>query len=148
MSTEALLAERQALHQRSNDDFTSLRIAVIAKELQLLKVNRQVEVLRARENEELFLRNVDGYRAELVRLRHLRLDMSQLKLVSIDRQALKPLAPIKPRKVLIVLVGGIFGLMLGVSIALVRHMVGHHPRTVRRVEALPAAYLSQGAIVE
>lgn len=148
MGTEALLAERQALNQRSNDDFTSQRIAVIAKELQLLKVNRQVEVLQARENEELFLRGVDGYRAELLRLHHLGLDLSQLKLVSVDRKAFEPLAPIKPRKVLIVLLAGIFGLMLAMGIALIRHAVSHQPRTVRRVEALPAANLSQGAMVE
>ncbi len=139
MGTEALLAERQALHQRSNDDFTSQRIAIIAKELQLLKVNRQVEVLQARENEELFLKGVEEYRAELVRLRHLGLDMNQLKLVSIDRQALEPLVPVKPRKLLIVLMAGIVGLILGMGIALVRHVASLHPREVLRVEVLPAA---------
>ncbi|MBM3106687.1 LPS O-antigen chain length determinant protein WzzB [Pseudomonas sp. V1] len=146
MGTEALMAERQALRQRSSDDFTAQRIAVIAKELQLLKVNREVEVLQARENEEFFLKDVEGYRAELIHLRNLGLNMDQLKLVSIDRQALEPLAPIKPRKALVVFLGLVVGILMGVGVASVRHLIANHRLSAHRIDAAPTAKASQGAI--
>ncbi|MGN7441224.1 Wzz/FepE/Etk N-terminal domain-containing protein [Pseudomonas lactis] len=103
MGVDALEAEKNALLQRKSDDFTEGRIAQIAKELQLLQANRQIEVLNRRENEDLFLSNVEPLRAEEARLRNLNIDMSRLKLVTIDKQALEPLSPIKPKKALILL---------------------------------------------
>ena len=124
MGVEALEAERAALQQRKTDDFTESRIAQIAKELQLLQSNRQVEVLKQRQNEDVFLKGVEPLRAEVVRLGNLsNLDISTLKLVSVDRKALEPISPIKPRKAIILLLGLVLGGLLGVLIALVRHFV-------------------------
>lgn len=123
MGTEALEAERKALQQRKTDDFTDGRIAEIAKELLLLQSNRQIEVLKQRENEDLFLSNVQPLRAEVARLHNLNIDMSRLKLVTIDRQALAPLDPIKPKKAMIIVLGLVLGVMLGVILALIRHYV-------------------------
>jgi chain length determinant protein (polysaccharide antigen chain regulator) len=123
MGVDALEAERTALSQRRSDDFTEMRIAQIAKELQLLQNNRQVEVLNLREKEDLFLNGVEPLRAEIARLRNLNIDMSRLKLVSIDRQALEPLRPVKPRKALILIAGSIIGVMLGVLGALILHFI-------------------------
>jgi LPS O-antigen subunit length determinant protein (WzzB/FepE family) len=123
MGVEALEAERTALTQRQTDDFTEGRIAQIAKELQLLQSNREIEVLKRRENEDLFLSGVQPLRAEVSRLLNLSIDMSQLKLVTIDKQALEPLSPIKPKKTLILVSGLIFGIILGVLIALFRHVI-------------------------
>lgn len=120
MGTEALEAERTVLLQRKSDDFTAERIAQIAKELQLLEFNREVEILNRRKNEDLFLSGVEPLRAEVARLRGLSLNMSNLKLVTIDRQALEPLRPIKPRKSLIILGGVIVGLFLGCAVAIAR----------------------------
>src|SRR5690606_11892874 len=58
MGTDALEAERQVLRKRRSDDFADPRIAQIRRELSLLISNRQVEVLRKRENEEIFLKGV------------------------------------------------------------------------------------------
>lgn len=123
MGTEALEAERSALQQRRSDEFTEARIAQIAKELQLLKENRQVEMLNRRENEDLFLSGVEPLRTEISRLNNLNIDTSNLKLVTIDRQALEPLSPIKPKKRLIVLGGLIVGVGLGIVLALLRNLV-------------------------
>jgi capsular polysaccharide biosynthesis protein len=65
---------------------------------------------------------VEPIRAEAARLSNLNLDMSQLKLVTIDQQALEPLKPIKPKKALIIVLGIMLGLVLGVMIAVVRHL--------------------------
>lgn len=132
MGTEALEAERKALQQRKTDDFTDRRIAEIAKELLLLQTNRQIEILKQRENEDLFLSDVQPLRAEVARLRNLNIDMSRLKLVTIDRQALAPLDPVKPKKALIIVLGLVLGVMLGVILALIRHYV-----IVRRTALLP-----------
>ncbi|MCF5086803.1 chain-length determining protein, partial [Pseudomonas gessardii] len=133
LGTEALEAERTALQQRTSDDFTNSRVAEIGKELQLLEVNRQVEVMKRRGNEDIFLQDVEPLRAEVARLRGLNIDMSALKLVTIDRRAQEPLSPIKPKKVLVVALSLVAGLLLGMFIALVRHLV-----LTRRTVGYPA----------
>ncbi|CRM55920.1 tyrosine kinase [Pseudomonas sp. 31 R 17] len=118
MGVEALEAEKRALNQRNSDDFAEARIAQIAKELQLLQTNRQVEVLNRRENEDIFLAGVEPLRAEMARLRNLNIDMSRIKLVAIDRAAMEPLSAIKPKKSLIIIGGIIAGLVLGIALVL------------------------------
>lgn len=129
MGTAALEAERAALQQRTSDDFTNSRVAEISKELQLLEVNREVEVLKARGNEDVFLQDVEPLRAEVARLRSLNIDVDTLKLVNIDRRAQEPLGPIKPRKLLIVALGLVAGLAAGLLAALVRHFILAHRET-------------------
>lgn len=129
MGSEALEAERNALLQRRSDDFTEPRIAQIAKELQLLANNRQIEVLNKRENEDLFLKDLASWREEAARLRNLNVDVSSLKLASIDQVALEPLRPIKPKKALILALGLVLGGMLGLFIALLRNMLRRSPDT-------------------
>lgn len=119
MGVDALLAERTALLQRTSDDFTEVRIAQIAKDLQLLQVNREVEVLEQRKNEDLFVSGVQPLRAEEVRLRGLNIDMSGLKLVTVDKEAIEPLGPVKPKKALLIIMGLVFGLISGVALAMV-----------------------------
>jgi len=129
MGSEALEAERTALMQRRSDDFTEPRIAEIAKALKLLETNREIEVLNSRENEDLFLKGLAGWREEAAKLRAIAFDTGALKLVSVDQAAVEPLAPIEPKKALIVALALILGGMLGLFVALVRHMAqGHHSK--------------------
>ncbi len=119
MGSEALEAERKALLARRSDDFTEPRIAQIARELKLLEHNRQIEVLKSRENEDLFLKGLAGWREEAARLRALQFDTNTLKLVAIDQRAVEPLRSTKPKKALIVALALVLGGMLGLFIALV-----------------------------
>ena len=145
MGVDALEAERNALQRRTSDDFTEGRIAQIAKELQLLRANRQIEVLNRRENEDLFLINVEPLRAEEARLRKLNIDMSRLKLVTIDKQALEPLSPIKPKKALVLAMGLVLGGILGVLIALARTLLASRKRmATRQVPVLGSELLGEG----
>lgn len=123
MGTEALDAERAALVRRTNDDFTNSRVTEIGKELRMLEVNREVEVLNSRKDEDIFLRDVEPLWAEEARLHGLNIDMSTLKLVTVDRPAQEPLEPIKPKKALIIALSLVAGLMLGVLVALIQHFV-------------------------
>lgn len=121
MGTQVLEAERAALQRRTNDDFTNSRIVEIGKELRMLDSNREVEGLNARKNEDLFLQGVESLWAEQARLRRLNIDMSTLKLVTVDRRAQEPLGPIKPKKAMIVVLSLLAGLMLGILVALIRY---------------------------
>ena len=120
MGVEALKAELTALQQRKSDDFTDSRIAQIAKELQLLEANREIEVLKRRKNEDIFLAGVQPLRAEVARLSNLNIDMSHLKLVTIDQQALEPLAPVNPNRYLIILLGLVLGAIVAIGVAIAR----------------------------
>ena len=132
MGVEILEAERSALLKRNSDDFTEARIAHIAREMWMLQNNREVEVLEQRENEELFLNGVQPFRAEIARLGKAgNLDFSGIQLVAIDRKALEPLDPIKPRKILFVVLGVAFGCAAGALIVLIRNSMA-----ARRVESL------------
>ncbi|MEX5545315.1 MULTISPECIES: Wzz/FepE/Etk N-terminal domain-containing protein [Pseudomonas] len=123
MGVEALNAELVALKQRKSDDFTDPRVAQIAKELQLLVSNREVEVLSARENEDIFLAGVQPLRAEMARLSSLNIDMAGLKLVTVDQQALEPLVAASPNRLLVVLLGLLGGAVLALCIALLRYAI-------------------------
>jgi len=123
MGTDALSAERAALMARESDDFTSGRIVEINTALKLLEHNRQIEVLQARENEDLFLAELAENRKEISRLKSLEVDMDKLNLVRIDQVAVEPANPIKPKKSLIVALGIVLGGMLGVFAALIRSMI-------------------------
>jgi LPS O-antigen subunit length determinant protein (WzzB/FepE family) len=120
MGVDALKAELAALQSRRSDDFTESRIAQIAKELQLLASNREIEVLDARKNEDIFLAGVQPLRTEIFRLSGLNIDMARLRLVSVDQQALEPLVPSSPNRPLIILLGLLFGAVVAICIALVR----------------------------
>lgn len=122
MGSDALEAERKALLSRRSDDFTEPRIAQIARELKLLEHNRQIEVLRSRENDDLFLKDLAAWREEAALLRGLHFDTESLRLVSIDQAAVEPSRPIKPKKAMIVALALVLGGMLGLLIALLRSL--------------------------
>lgn len=122
MGTEALSAERDALASRKSDDFIEPRIAEIHSELAMLENNREVEILREREGEDLYLTNLAELREEAARLKGIKLDTDRLRLVRLDQPALDSSKPIKPKKALILALGFVLGGMLGVFAALVRSL--------------------------
>lgn len=123
LGVQVLEAERAALAARTSDDFTNDRIAEVGRKLRMLETNREVEVLKARNNEDVFLQNVAWLRDESTRLRGINTDMSTLKLVTVDRRAQAPLSPIKPRQTLIIVLSLVAGLILGMLVALIRHLL-------------------------
>lgn len=123
MGSDALEAERQALRQRSSDDFADPRVAQIRKDILLLNNNRKVEVLQQRQNEEVFLKGIEALRAESTRLKHINSDMSGLQLVKIDQMATTPLSPVKPKKALLIALGVVLGGLIGASFSVVSFLL-------------------------
>jgi LPS O-antigen subunit length determinant protein (WzzB/FepE family) len=116
----ALEAERATLVARNSDDFTEPRIDEIQKELSLLATNREAALLKERNHPELFLKEFADIRGELTHLKQVDVNFDQFNLVQVDKDATPPQAPIKPKKALIVGFGLIFGLLLGVGVAILR----------------------------
>jgi len=123
MGTEALTAERDALANRQSDDFIEPRIAEIQSELAMLEHNREVEILKEREEEDLHLTDLAKLREEAARLKGIKLDTERLRLVRLDQLALQSLNPVKPKKAMIIALGLVLGGMLGVFIALIRSLM-------------------------
>jgi len=122
MGTDALEAERAALNQRGSDEFTDVRVSQIAKELQMLQVNREVQALKSRTNEDLYI-DIDAQRKEALRLKALSIDVGDVQLVDVDRRAVQPTSPLKPQKALVIALGALLGLMFGLGVAGVRELV-------------------------
>lgn len=141
MGTDALEAERKALRLRTSDDFADPRVAQIRKELLLLSTNRKVQVLNQRENEEVFLSGIEPLRAERVRLKNINTDMQGLSLVNVDRLALEPLNTIRPKKMLITLLGIVLGGVLGGGIALLHHKVIMRRKQVSTISSVPPSQI-------
>ncbi|MCY1272068.1 exopolysaccharide transport protein family protein [compost metagenome] len=137
MGSETLKAERAALRARRSDDFTEPKIADIQAKLSLLANNRQVEILKQREHEDLFFKNLVKLRGEKARLEELKVDFSRLQLVHVDQAATTPQDPVKPRKTLILVIGLVAGLMLGTSTALVRGVVLRSRAPVEEAREIP-----------
>lgn len=129
MGTNALEAEQKALRDRKSDDPFEPRIGEIRKELQLLESNRQVEVLKKRADEELFVSGVEPLRAERVRLEKINTDFQNMAIVDIDRPAVASATPVKPNRLLTIALGILVGGCIGVVLALLREMqLARRPR--------------------
>jgi len=94
----------------------------------------ELSALKSRENDDPFIGELRGLQQKLSELQELKLDINKFGVVTVDQFALPAAKPIKPKKALILAVGGVLGLMLGVFVALIRRAVKN-----RKVEqkALP-----------
>ncbi|ABR83491.2 chain-length determining protein [Pseudomonas aeruginosa] len=141
MGVDALTAERDTLLKRKGDDFTEPRVAAIQQELKQLENNREVQYLQARQGEERFFDDIEKLRGEQARLQTLKVGDLKIELVRVDQRAAMPLQPIKPRKVVVLVLGGLGGLMLGVLLALARAML-RSAFQQRQDHALPPGVVS------
>lgn len=123
MGADALEAERQVLRRRVSDDFSDPNVSQLRKQLLLLASNREVEVLRKRDNDELFLKGIESLRAERVRLESIAADVNRMRLVSIDRPAVSPVEPVHPKKFMLVMLALLFGGVAGIILAFLRNML-------------------------
>jgi LPS O-antigen subunit length determinant protein (WzzB/FepE family) len=86
----------------------------------MLRNNREVEVLGARADQEFFLQSVEPLLAERAHLASISINTAGLKLVNIDQLAIKPLKPVRPKKLLAIFLGLAVGALAAVILVSVR----------------------------
>lgn len=123
MGTEALEAERNALSKRRSDEFTEPRIAQIQSSLKMLEQNREVEMLKQRASEDVYIETYAKWNKEAAELKGLNLDLSALKLVNVDQHAVYPHSEIKPKKSLILGIGLVMGAVLGLMVGVLNFLL-------------------------
>lgn len=80
----------------------------------------QIETLEKRKDDHAFVPGLQNLIAQLNLLNALPLNFDKAEVVKIDKTALTPDTPIKPKKRIIVMIGFVLGGMLGVFAALIR----------------------------
>ena len=103
-----------------NVDFTQSQgsnpIALFSQGSNALKA--QITALKNRKTDDPYIGGIRGLQEQLVMLNNQLLTVNDdFKVVRIDQQAYRPDSPIKPKKRLIVALGGMLGLILGIFAA-------------------------------
>jgi len=115
-----LQAEFDSLKARKNNHLIFGELRNLDAELETLKSNREIEILKARTNDALYIDDqLKPFYIKLSELNGINADYPNLAMARVDREATPSLHPIKPNKKLIVVLGVVLGLMLGLFIALV-----------------------------
>lgn len=82
----------------------------------------ELELLRARQSDDPFIEELPSIFKRLELLKNIDLSPDHITVATIDEPARIPQQPIKPRKALILALGLVLGGMLGIFVALMRHM--------------------------
>ena len=77
----------------------------------------EISVLRNRKSDDAFIAGLRDLQEELSSLRSVKVDEAAIRAVTVDQAAFPPSSHIKPKRKLIVVLGGVLGLMLGVFAA-------------------------------
>ena len=114
---KALRSEVQQLESRKSDDPFIPELRQLQKQLSLLDHNRKVELLQARKSNDAFISELRGLEVSLEKLSLIELDANAISVMRVDQQAYAPESPVKPKKILIVAVSLVLGLMFGIFTA-------------------------------
>jgi chain length determinant protein (polysaccharide antigen chain regulator) len=102
-----------------------------------LALKREAEQLKQRSNkasEDVFIEGMSAIRGSISTLENMKVDWESVNFALIDQPALLPIKPIKPRKVLIVALGGVGGFMFGLLAALLAAASARHLHRDRKSE--------------
>jgi chain length determinant protein (polysaccharide antigen chain regulator) len=94
-----------------------------------LALKREAEQLKQRSNkasEDVFIEGMSAIRGSISTLENMKVDWESVNFALIDQPALLPINPIKPRKRLIVALGGVGGFMFGLLAALLAAASARH----------------------
>lgn len=83
----------------------------------------ELQQLEQRQNDDAYIADLPNLLKKLSLINSIELSPSSLSAATIDRQAIAPEEPIKPKKALILALGLMLGGMLGIAAALFRHML-------------------------
>lgn len=102
-----------------------------------LALKREAEQLKQRSNkasEDVFIEGMSAIRGSISTLEDMKVDWESVNFALIDQPALLPIKPIKPRKALIVALGGVGGFMFGLLAALLAAASARHLHRDRKSE--------------
>jgi chain length determinant protein (polysaccharide antigen chain regulator) len=105
-------------------------------------IKAEIKALESREliakdlphGEDHFIEGLPQILLEVDSLKALTVDLSKIHLARIDEQAVMPIKPIKPRKLLIMALAAVAGLFIGLFMALIVAAYGKHKIRVERSE--------------
>ena len=115
---ESLAAEKAELIKRTKNNYPSNEIVEIERQIEMLKENREIEKLLDRKNPAAFLGDYEKLQKRNAYLNTLAIDVQTANLYQLDTFPLPPVAPIKPKKMLIVALSIILGGFIGVMYVL------------------------------
>ena len=117
-----------SLAMPSNSDSSSVEVTVnIAQSPLYLRgvkeLTAEKEILLKRKNDDAFIENFRELQENLAGLDQIKIEMSKVKAVRVDQDAIPPEISVKPKLKLIVVLGGLFGLILGFFVAFLKNYV-------------------------
>lgn len=86
-------------------------------------IRAELQVLEARESDDPFITELRGLQSKLVFLKGIEVKPDHVAVFTLDSPAEVPETPMNTKKVLILAIGVVLGGMLGVFIALIRHLM-------------------------
>lgn len=101
-------------------------------EVALKREADQLKARTSRDSEDIFINGLPMITGYLDSLRAVKVDWESVQLVEVDQPALLPLRPAKPRKLLVVALGGVGGVMMGILAALLAAASSRHLRRSER----------------
>jgi LPS O-antigen subunit length determinant protein (WzzB/FepE family) len=116
--SKLLTAEVESLVKLPQTTFLDSTIIELQNELQQLKNNREIEILKARKNEVAFDDTLQGYQEQLRKLSETQ--FPNLLISFQNSTANSPTQPIKPKRTLIIAISICLGGMIGLFVAIGR----------------------------
>ena len=130
---ESLEAEKAELLKRTKDNFPSDQITELERQIALTKNNREIEKLLARDKPKMFLDSYLELEQKNNYLAQLEMREMDARLYVMQSKALTPIKPIKPKKLLILVLSGLLGGMFAVFFVLVRSAMRNRQKSVELV---------------
>ena len=116
--TRLLSAELGQLRSRPKDYMPDPEIKKIKDDIEALRLNNQVEILKSRKSDESFNETLQSIRAELAKLQAESFP-DNLQFQFVNGKAIAGSSPIKPKKLLILALSVVIGGLVGIVVALV-----------------------------
>ncbi len=86
-------------------------------------LNAEIDILRNRSNDDPYIDELRNLEEMLLKFKSINISDMSVKTYTLDQQALPPKQPIKPKRDLIVTMGGIIGLIGGVFLAFLLNII-------------------------
>jgi len=131
LGEKALKSEIQQLTLRTSDDPFIPELRVLQKKLLLLEHNREIEMLKVRANDDAYIGSLRDKENELSKLSTIHLDPNSFSVMAVDQEAYPSYKHIKPKRLLIIVVGFILGLMMGIFTAFFVNFISNTTKEVK-----------------